>query len=101
MGQEADSNRNASLDNQKERAAGRYSRAGQSAPGKEEIRDALTSLPMKGETGGAFGKDDVANRTGGIGTEGGGGGGGEVSPPKDSPMTTGASTRRARKRKGG
>jgi hypothetical protein len=39
MGQEADSRRHASLDEKKERAAGRRGRTGQYAPGADQIRD--------------------------------------------------------------
>ena len=84
MGQAGNSNRNASLDNQKEHSAGRHGRTGQDAPGRAEIADAVEPVPMKGETGGAFGRDGMANRKGGVGTQGGGGGGGESSPAKDA-----------------
>ena len=36
--------------------------AGQEAPGQDRIKDAVTPLPAKGQTGGAFGKEGVANR---------------------------------------
>ena len=55
MGQAANSNRNASLDNMKERAAGRSGE-------RSSIRKAVQPPPMKGETGGAFGADGKANR---------------------------------------
>jgi hypothetical protein len=41
MGQQADSGRNASLDQKKERAAGRRARTGQEAPGKTQIMDSV------------------------------------------------------------
>ena len=56
MGQRADSNRNAALDEKKVRAAGRASRTGQNKPGQGQIRDAGAGQPMKGKTGGARGK---------------------------------------------
>ena len=60
MGQRADSNRNASLDDQKSRAAGRRGRTGQNKAGQGQIRDAAAAQPMKGKTGGAFGKAGTA-----------------------------------------
>jgi hypothetical protein len=56
MGQKADNKRNAALDEKKVRAAGRASRTGQNKPGQGQIRDAAAPQPMKGKTGGAFGK---------------------------------------------
>jgi len=56
MGQKADSNRNATLDEKKVRAAGRASRTGQNKAGQGQIRDAGAAQPMKGKTGGARGK---------------------------------------------
>jgi len=65
MGQRADTKRNADLDEKKERAAGRGGRTGQSAPGRQEIRDAADPLPAKGKTGGANGSGapDVRERS--------------------------------------
>src|SRR4051812_2836546 len=59
MGQRADSKRNAALDEQKTRAAGRQGNAN-----RGEIRDAMdaTRSGAKGRSGGAFGKEGVANR---------------------------------------
>ena len=56
MGQRSDSGRHASLDDKKLRAAGRQ----QNDPARRQItgRDALPPV------GGAFGKDDKANRAG-------------------------------------
>ena len=54
MGQAANSNRNASLDDKKTRAAGRSTERG-------EIRKAVAP-PTKGQTGGAFG---AGNKPGG------------------------------------
>ena len=54
MGQAANSNRNASLDDKKIRAAGRATERG-------EIRKAVNT-PMKGQTGGAFGSGGKAKR---------------------------------------
>ena len=62
MGQRADSNRNAALDEQKSRAAGRRGRTGQNKAGQGQIREAAAPQPMKGKTGGAFGKAGEAER---------------------------------------
>ena len=59
MGQAANSNRNASLDSKKERAAGRSGRTGE----RSSIRKVIEEPPMKGATGGAFGSGGKANRT--------------------------------------
>ncbi len=69
MGQSAQNGgRNASLDDKKSRMEGRANTRSQRA-GRE--------MDMKGRTGGASGKDDVANRpSGNSSREGGGGGGG-------------------------
>ena len=77
MGQAADSNRNASLDDKKVRAAGR---TGQ----RQAVRDAVRPREMKGKTGGAFG----------------GGGGGDTPPlAKDEVRAeAGRSSKAARKR---
>ena len=48
MGQAGNSNRRASLDDQKERAAGRRGE-------REMVKDAVMPRDMKGKTGGAFG----------------------------------------------
>lgn len=55
MGQAANSNRRASLDDQKERAAGRRNE-------REMIKDAVKPRDEKAVKGGAFGRDDKANR---------------------------------------
>jgi hypothetical protein len=92
MGQEAQNrNRRASLDEKKERAAGRRNTRAQKA-GREQ--------PAKGKTGGAFGKHNVANpRSGNSTREGGGGGGGASTPAKASAAGgVGRSTKRTRKR---
>jgi hypothetical protein len=81
MGQRANSNRNASLDDQKRRNAGRS--GGGKSP--NPLRDDRAEQPAKGKTAGAFGKGGKANRTaGGLEGGGGGGGGGFNSMPKDS-----------------
>ena len=98
MGQQANTGRNASLDEQKGRAAGRRARTGQRAAGRAAIRDAAIPLPMKGATGGAFGKEGMTNRRGGVGTQGAGGGGGEPMAARDSPLNTGTAKRPTRKR---
>ena len=89
MGQAANSNRNAALDDKKTRAAGRNSN-------REAVRDAVGAPPMKGKTGGAFGADGKANRSSSGFTQGAGGGGGAQSQAKDA--DAGRSTRPARKR---
>jgi hypothetical protein len=60
MGQNANSKHNAALDEKKVRAAGRASRTGQNKAGQGQIRDAGAPQPMKGKTGGAFGKAGTA-----------------------------------------
>lgn len=55
MGQAGNSNRRASLDDHKERAAGRRGE-------REMIKDAVKPRDMKGKTGGAFGSSDTTNR---------------------------------------
>ena len=94
MGQAGNSNRKASLDDQKERAAGRRGE-------REMIKDAVKPRDMKGNTGGAFGADGKANRRGGVATsQGAGGGGGGPAPARDEvTREAGRSTRPARKRK--
>ncbi len=93
MGQAANSNRNASLDEKKRRAAGRGEQQG-------SIRNAVEPPPAKGKTGGAFGADGKPNRTPSGFTQGGGGGGGAQSQAKDEVRAeAGRSTRPARKRK--
>ena len=92
MGQAANSNRNASLDDQKARAAGRNST-------RKAIREAVDPPPAKGKTGGAFGAEGRANRASGGFTQGAGGGGGAKSQAKDEVRAeAGRSTRPARKR---
>ena len=56
MGQRANSGRNAGLDDKKERAAGRD----QNSPDQQAITDRQPTPPV----GGAFGKDEHANRGG-------------------------------------
>ena len=100
MGQRADSNRNAALDDQKSRAAGRRGRTGQNKPGQGQIRDAVAAHPAKGQTGGAFGADGRPNRAPSGFTQGAGGGGGAQSQAKDEVRAeAGRSSRPARKRK--
>src|SRR4051812_49780957 len=86
MGQRANSNRNAQLDAEKERGAGRRNTR---SPEREAIKDAMDPVPMKGKTGGARGKDNRAERRG-IGSasqSARGGGGGQNRPKADSPPT--------------
>jgi len=54
MGQQANSHRNASLNDKKRRAAGRTGRTGQAAPGQDQINDRVSPKFAKGKTGGAF-----------------------------------------------
>jgi hypothetical protein len=67
MGQQAISNRNATLDEKKRRAAGR---ANTNSPEQRAIKN-----HAKGAVGGAFGKQGRANRRGAKLGAGGGGGG--------------------------
>ena len=95
MGQAGNSNRKASLDDRKERAAGRRGE-------REMIKDAVKPRDMKGKTGGAFGADGKANRrgSGGAVSQGAGGGGGGPAPARDEvTVEAGRSSRPARKRK--
>jgi hypothetical protein len=84
MGAGANSNRNKSLDDHKERAAGRQ---GDRGPAQEAIADAggITPGKGKGQAGGAFGQEGQANRKPGnpIGEGGGGGGGAPTSDLAD------------------
>jgi hypothetical protein len=64
MGQAADNGgRNASLDNKKNRMAGRRGRTGQAAPGREQIQDMANMNPMAGTTGGASGRNNRGGKT--------------------------------------
>ena len=93
MGQAGNSNRKASLDDRKERAAGRRGE-------REMIKEAVKPRDMKGKTGGAFGADGKANRQGGVASQGAGGGGGGPAPARDEvTREAGRSSRPARKRK--
>jgi hypothetical protein len=84
MSQSHDSKRNASLDQKKERAAGRK----QHDPAREAIRDAGEALPAKGRTAGAFGgKPDPQSAITG------------AMQDKDAPRDTPPSRRRPRKRR--
>jgi len=75
MGQAGNSNRRATLDDRKERAAGRNNE-------REMIKDAVMPRDTKGRAGGAFGAGGKANRR----------------SPDAAPEGTGRSTRPARKR---
>jgi hypothetical protein len=99
MGQSSNSGRNATLDEKKSRAAGRRNTK---SPEREAIRDWQRPVAMKGKTGGAKGRDDVANKTQGRSgfTRGGGGGGGASSPAKANNLTVGRSRKPAKKRAG-
>ena len=94
MGQAGNSNRKASLDDRKERAAGRSGE-------REMVKEAVKPRDMKGKTGGAFGADGKANRAGtGAASQGAGGGGGGPAPARDEvTREAGRSARPARKRK--
>jgi hypothetical protein len=85
VGQRANSNRGASLDDKRERMAGRDDRS----PDLEAIHDFQKPLPTKGATGGAHGKDNKANRKGGSFTQGAGGGGGAPAGAKSSHLNVG------------
>ena len=61
MGAGANSDTNKSLNDRKQRAAGR---AKQKGPEAEAVRDAQNPVPAKGKTGGAFGKGSQANAGG-------------------------------------
>ena len=92
MGQASNSRRNATLDDQKNRAAGRKTQ-------RNSIRNAVEPPPMKGKTGGAFGAEGKANRVSIATSQGAGGGGGGPAPAKDEVTNpAGRSTRPARKR---
>jgi hypothetical protein len=93
MGQAGNSNRRASLDDQKERAAGRRGE-------RETIKAAVMPRDIKGKTGGAFGAEGKANRGGGVESQGAGGGGGGPAKGRDEvTREAGRSTKPARKRK--
>ena len=83
MGVGANSSGNKSLNDRRERAAGRQEDRG---PAQEAIQDAGGVEPGKGkgQAGGAFGKEGQANREAGN-TLGEGGGGGGGSPNSDIP----------------
>ena len=97
MGQAANSNRQAKLDEKKTRAAGRQGNAR-----RMEIRDSAVEEFAKGKTSGAFGKQGKANPRGGSFTRGAGGGGGASSRPRAAANAAktpvGRSKRPARKR---
>ena len=97
MGQAANSNRQAELDEKKTRAAGRQGNAR-----RMEIRDAGVEEFAKGKTSGAFGRQGKANPHTGSHTRGAGGGGGAPARPRAaanaSKTPTGRSKRPARKR---
>lgn len=94
MGAGANSNRNMSLNDRKERAAGRQDDRG---PAQEAIEDAGGVAPGKGKgrAGGASGKAGQANRRPGNAVgEGSGGGGGTSS---SDVVDVNRSTKRTRK----
>jgi hypothetical protein len=78
MGQSSNSGRNAALDDQKSRAAGRRNTK---SPERQAIRDWQRPVAAKGKTGGAKGRDGGANKARGRSgfTRGGGDGGGGAS----------------------
>jgi hypothetical protein len=94
MGQAGNSNRRATLDDRKQRAAGRNNE-------REAIKQAVMPRDMKGKTGGAFGADGKANRRGNAAvSQGAGGGGGGPAPARDEvTREAGRSSRPTRKRK--
>lgn len=85
MGQRENSNRGASLDDEKRRGAGRA----EQNPEAEAIKDFQKPVPAKGAAGGAFGAEGQANRGGGAFTQGGGGGGGAPSTAGANHLNTG------------
>jgi hypothetical protein len=96
MGAGANSSRNASLNDRRERSAGRQDDRG---PGREAIADAGGVSPGKGKgrAGGAFGRAGQANRrSGNVVGEGGGGGGAATSSRESTEVR--ASTRPAKRR---
>ena len=96
MGQQANSGRHAELDDKKSRSAGREQNAVQ-----KEILGRTDEQFARGKTGGAHGKNDMAERGGGAYTGGAGGGGGAQSrthaASTDSADNVGRSKRPARK----
>jgi hypothetical protein len=96
MGQRANSGRNASLDQKKQRMAGR---ANTNSPERAAIRDASgVGAGPSGPIPGAFGRDGVANRRGSGAIKEGGGGGGRGAGSKSENANVGRSTRPAKKR---
>jgi hypothetical protein len=89
MGQRANSGRRASLDDKKERAAGRK----QNNPATKAITDRDEAPPIAG----AFGRQGRANRRGGVGSFATTG---DTSGGRGGPISVGTSKRPARKRKG-
>ena len=89
MGVGANSDGNKSLNDRAERAAGRQKDRG---PAQEAIGDAQ-GKPVKGKTGGAFGKGGRTPAGGGSGGLEGGGGGG--ASPNSSIVDVGAAKRKA------
>jgi hypothetical protein len=96
MGQAANSNRRASLDDKKERAAGRQKTRGYHEGNRDDFDEPTAG---RGQVKGAFGKSGqgLADSPPGNLDAGGGGGGGHQSPPRgaDSPP----SSRPARKKR--
>lgn len=85
MGQAANTGRRAELDDRKRRAAGRLN---DRSPEIEQIRDFQQPQHIRGATGGAFGREGMSNRMGGS----------DAQPQaKDSHLTTGHSSKPARK----
>jgi hypothetical protein len=88
MGQRANSGRHASLDDKKERAAGRK----QNDPATKAITERDEVAPVAG----AFGRQGQANRRGGVASFVAG----DTSGGKGGRISVGTSKRPARKRKG-
>jgi hypothetical protein len=89
MGQRANSGRHASLDDKKERAAGRK----QNDPATKAITERDEVAPVAG----AFGRQGRANRRGGVGSFAATG---DTSGGRGGRISVGTSKRPARKRKG-
>ena len=76
MGQRENSNRQANLDEEKERGKGRQN---DRTPERAAIKDAMDPVPAKGKTGGAFGAEGKAERKGMAASSQGAGGGGNAA----------------------
>lgn len=88
MGQASNSGRNASLDDRKQRAAGRQE---QNNPQQQEIDDTVAPNYARGKTGGAFGEEETPSTgrgRGSIMTGGAGDGGASTTVSTQTPAET-------------